>query len=58
MEDATVNTFGKASKGQLGHGDIEVNQLTPKTVKDLVGVRSCSAREYNVSRFGDCLIAC
>jgi alpha-tubulin suppressor-like RCC1 family protein len=53
MEDSTVKTFGDAQWAQLGYdnGPIEVeygnerktDQLTPKTVEGLVGVRSCSA---------------
>jgi hypothetical protein len=32
---------------RLVHRDVEVNQLAPKTAKDVVGVRS-SAQEYIV----------
>ena len=39
-EDGCVLTFGRGMYGRLGHGD-EQNQLVPKVVDALQGVRVC-----------------
>jgi alpha-tubulin suppressor-like RCC1 family protein len=56
MEDSTVKTFGSGDMGMLGHGD-ELDQLTPRTIEGLVGVRECSGGDgYSVCVMEDSTI--
>jgi len=46
-EDGAVYSFGLGDRGRLGHGD-EENQLAPRVIEGLLGVRACEVSAGDV----------